>query len=262
MALNQKIDGIRAFWQFDNPWQLAFNRLFFPGEKIGIYRYKGLEIMVDRSLEEVAIINEVFASPAYTQFFPHLDLNGPLNVFDIGSNIGCFPLLINSQGFELKKLVCVEMNPKTFSRLKFNIERNLDSDLELVNGAVCGDNRQIEVALGEGSANDSIYGKGTGGKVRHVQGYTFNELFEHNFGGSPVDLCKMDIEGAEFEVFAKPGHELIKNCRNLLIEIHHNTSAGRSRDLVRGPLTDLGFTELHGENKNGDGHNLHLFTRQ
>jgi FkbM family methyltransferase len=257
MGIANKVNGIKEIWQFDNRWQLLMSRLFFTGEKINIYRYKGLEILVDHSAGDANGAREVLTSPMYRQYLGQMELQGPLNVLDIGSNNGGFPLLLRSEGLSLKKLACVEMNAKTFSRLRFNVERNFDCEADLVNGAVCGHHQMLEVTLGEGGAGDSLYEKSADGRTLQVQGYTFDEIFEASFGSETVDLCKIDIEGAEFEVFTNPGHESIEKCRYLLMEIHERR--GEFREIIRGKLAGHVFTEIAGENKNDKNDHVHFF---
>lgn len=262
MNFSNKIDGFRALWQFDNRWELIFSRIFNSNKNISIYRYKGLEVMVDRSAGEAAITGEVIASPMYRKFFAEMNFSGPINVLDVGSNNGSFPLAILADGHEIKKLVCVEMNPSTFARLRHNVEHNFKGDAKLINGAVCGEHREIEVALGAGGADDSIYVNNSDGETRRIQGYTLDEICDAEFNGEDIDLCKLDIEGAEFEVLKNPGHEYLKKCRNLLIEIHHHVPTDRIRPVAVQQLRELGFVELYGENKNDENQNyVHFFRR-
>jgi FkbM family methyltransferase len=257
MSLANKVNGLRELWQFDNRWHLIFSRLFFPHEKINIYRYKGLEILTDHSAGDANGAREVLTTPMYRQYLAQMDLNGPLNVLDIGSNNGGFPLLLRSEGLAFKKLTCVEMNPKTFSRLRFNVERNFECEAELINGAVCGQRQVLEVQLGEGSAGDSLYEKTQGGRTREIQGYVFDEIFTRGFGDEIVDLCKIDIEGAEFEIFNFPGHQKIKKCRYILMEIHERR--GEFRESIRRKLSEYGFTEIDGAGKDDAMDHVHFF---
>jgi FkbM family methyltransferase len=260
MGLTNKINGIKEIWQFDNRWQLVFTRLFFPGEKINIYRYKGLEILEDHFAGDANGARALLTSPMYRQYLAEMELRAPLNVIDMGANNGGFPVLLKSEGLEIKKLVCVEMNPNTFSRLRFNIERNFECEQKLINGAVCGEHRTIDVALSEGSTRHNIYERNSNGQALQVQGYTFDEIFASAFGEEIVDLCKIDIEGAEFEVFSGPEHRSIIKCRYLLMEIHEKW--GGSRENVRNRLNELGFREIDGESKNDENFYVHFFVNK
>jgi FkbM family methyltransferase len=261
MGLSNKLDGIKKLWQFDNRWQLILARLFFPREKLNTYRYKGLEVLVDHVVGDASIARDVLATPMYRQYLDEMNLPPKLNILDLGANIGCFPLLLRSEEFHFNKLACVELNPKTFSRLRFNMERNLGGQAQLLNGALCGKSGPVEITLGEGGAFDSIYRGEPGGNTYQLSGYTFDEIYQRFFGEEDVDICKIDVEYAEFEVFANPGHDLIKKCRNILIEIHHEKD--KPRDIVRNKITALGFREIDPDSKEHPiNHYVHFFSRQ
>lgn len=258
MGIINKIRGIREIWQFDNRWELIGDRLFRPKKNESIYRIKDLEILVDHAAGDANGAREILTSNMYRQFLPLLDLDNPINVLDIGANNGGFPLLLKLEEVEIGRLVSVEFNPATFKRLKINIESNFDADFELVNAAVCGENRSIPVSAEMSGTADSIYSDGQAESDDTVEGLTFDELFARTFGEEAVDVCKIDIEGAEFEVFANPGCDSIKRCRNLIIEIHHSPET--PRQIIIDKLEQLGFEELNGDNKRQEGlHFVHFF---
>lgn len=262
MSFSNKIRGLKEIWQFDNRWQLFVSRILFSNENINIYRYKGLEILIDHSAGDANGAREVLTTPMYRQFLPEMKLPSKIKVLDLGANNGGFPLLLKAEEFEIEKLVCVEFNPNTFSRLQFNIQRNFNTDYKGLNVAVCGEKSRIEVSLGNGSTSDSIYKNGTkNGKFINIEGLTFDQIFRNNFGEEIVDICKMDVEGAEFDIFAKENHNSITKCRNLLIEIHHEKEKPREEIIEK--LGELGFIEKNGENKNEPNlHYVHFFVNK
>ena len=104
--------------------------------------------------------------------------------------------------FQFNKLACVELNPRTFSRMRFNVERNADCEFIPINAAVCGQNKLLSVMLGKGGTADSIYAPTISNETPcRVEGRTFDSIYDDTFGDRTVDLCKIDIEGAEFEMF-------------------------------------------------------------
>jgi Methyltransferase FkbM domain len=94
-----------------------------------------------------------------------------------------------------------------------------------------------------------------------VQGVCFNDIFNQNFADEEVDICKIDIEGAEFEILLSENHSKITNCKHILMEIHHEND--RDREIVRDKLKELGFIEKDGENKNEHNkHYVHFFINE
>lgn len=259
MSISNKIRGLKEIWGFDNHWYLALTRFLFPNETVNIYRYNGLEILIDHSAGDANGAREVLTSDMYRQYLPLMKLTENVNVFDLGANNGGFPLLLKSQGVQIKKNVSVELNPNTFSRLKFNLERNFDAQAIALNAGVCGTPREIEIKLGIGSVADSIYENSPENKSHSfiIQGKTFDEIYREYFGQENVDVCKMDIEGAEFEVFNNGTCEKLKNCRYLLMEIHHDKN--KRRELIQKELKEMGFEEFDAETKIGEINYVHFF---
>lgn len=259
MSISNKIKGLKEIWHFENHWYLAITKFFFPKEEISIYRYKGLKVLIDHSAGDANGAREILTSDMYRMYLNELKLDGKINVLDLGANNGGFPLLLESEGFELNKIVCVELNPNTFSRLRFNLEANFDANVKAINCAVCGTSRELEINLGSGGASDNIYQTQNlaNSKTYKVKGKTFNQIYDENFGNESVDICKMDIEGAEFELFDNENSSKIKNCKYLLIEIHHEKD--RRREPVLKKLSELNFKEISGEDKKEEKHYVHFF---
>ncbi len=245
--------------QFDNRAYLFACRLLFPQKTRLIYKYKGLEFETDHAAGDATGAREVLTTPMYRQYLPRMRLVGPLNVLDIGGNNGGFPLLLASEGFDIERVVSVELNPKTYGRLKANLERNFGSRAQALNLAVCVDDRDIPFTEGPGSVSDNIYttAAGVDRYSTTIRGVSLDSLIESTFGGERIDVCKIDIEGAEFEIFSTNNHTRIAQCRYLLIEIHHEPSRDRASVIAR--ITATGFVEINGEEKVGNSHFVHLF---
>lgn len=259
MGIATKLKAFRAMRQMENGWQLILNRVLFPWEEVQICRFKGLEFISDLSGGDANGAREVLTSDEYRRFFGSMDLKGPLNVLDIGSNNGGFPLLLASEGYEFQELVCVEFNPQTAARLRFNMDRNFPGAAATVNAAICGRAREIRIANTKGGTSENIYSEaGEGGGAR-VEGMTPDVLVETHFGDAAIDLCKMDIEGAEFEVFEAGAFGRLRQCRYFLIEIHHYPETPRAEVVER--VEEIGFRQLEPVPPDDEGHYVHLFER-
>ncbi|MGB4990616.1 MAG: FkbM family methyltransferase [Pyrinomonadaceae bacterium] len=206
-----------------------------------MYRYKGLDILVDHAGGDANGAREVLTSPMYSRFFERMQLEGPLNILDLGASNGGFPLLLAASGLRLDRVVSVEFNPRTFTRLHFNLTRNLDCVVIPVNAALCGKSRSLRVTVGTGGVSDSIYNSSEGNDVREyeIEGVSFDDLFQRYFEKKIVDICKIDVEGAEFEVFENTNYQSLKNCRYLIMEIHERN--GRRADEILPVVKAAGF---------------------
>ena len=241
MSLKNKIRGLKEIWQFENRLPLILTRTLFPRQRLYVCRYKVVEFLTDVEGGDANGARQVLTSPMYLRFLPQMELRGPVNVLDIGANNGGFPLMLIANGVALKKVVSVELNPNTFQRLRFNLARNLNCEVVAMNAAVCGEARQLEVSLGAGSSGDSIYRRSDVSieNAYQIEGITFDEVYERHFKDETVDICKIDIEGAEFEIFSQPYHRSLGNCRYLIMEIHDGD--GRSADSILSAIELLGF---------------------
>ena len=251
-VLARRFGGLRAVWPFDNRWQLILARTLFRRTGLAVYRMKGREILVDHRGGDENGTRLCLASDMYKKYLKVMKFSGPINVLDLGANGGGFPLMLVLAGVPLKRVVCVEMNPQTFTRLQFNIARNVQGDHRVINAAVCGARRTFDLVLGSGSTGDSLYtpsvaSKGEAARSRYsIAGLTLDDVLREEFDGAgTVDLCKMDVEGAEYEILFSPSHSLIKKIRYLIIEIHQNHSRTKEELLTR--LAALGFAEISDE---------------
>lgn len=230
MFLSSKIQGLREMFAFDNCWQLVLSRLLFRDTSLIVYRIKDCEFLVNQYAGDVNGIRTVLTTRMYSQFFDQLAgvRNKPLNVFDLGSHVGGFPILLHLHGFNINRLACVELNPATYTRMCFNIANNLKCEFVPVNGAVCGERTQFSLSLGQGSTSDSIYptedGRQNSSRLSPctVEGWTLDELFNQAFPNNDViDICKIDVESAEYDVFLGSwSHETIRRCAYVVMEIH------------------------------------------
>lgn len=222
VSLTTKLRGLKEVWAFDNRLWLTVTKSLFCREQLHVYRYKGMDILVDHASGDANGAREVLTSPMYSRFFDKMQLSGPLNLLDIGGSNGGFPLLFAANGFDLQKVVSVELNPRTHTRLHFNLHRNLDCEVIVINAAVCGESRTIKLRLGPGGVSDSILAETEpdNGREYEIQGMTFDDLYSTYFDQKLVDVCKIDVEGAEFEILLSPDHRSLAKCRYLMIEIH------------------------------------------
>lgn len=150
-----------------------------------------------------------------------IDINFPKNVkivLDLGANIGV-SVAVFRKFFPDAKIIAVEMNKANYSLLKQATAN--DKKVELVNGAIWSDSRVIdEIDTGEGEWAYRVGEREHAGTIiGKVPAYTFNQLFGmHHL--VRVDVCKMDIEGAEKEVLESSWRDIFKVTKLLIVEVH------------------------------------------
>ena len=245
MPLSTKLRGLQEVWQFDNRWWLIFTKTLFRHERLHVYRYQNLEILLDHQAGDANGAREILTTPMYRRYLPLMQLSSSVNVLDLGANTGGFSLLLHSEKVDLKKVAAVEFNPHTFARLQFNLRRNLTCEVAVLNAALCGAQREFLVPNRAGGTSDNIYLASSDEPAEQktlIRGLTFDQICREQFGDETIDVCKMDVEGAEFEVFAESAeHQRLAQCRYLIIEIHEYNQR-RAAEVI--PIIEnFGFVE-------------------
>jgi FkbM family methyltransferase len=154
-------------------------------------------------------------------------------VLDCGANIGVASIWIKRQ-YPRARITAFEADPAIFTVLQRNLQRNNFTDIEAVHAAVWRDAQPITFRS-EGTDSGAIdqVAANTPGTVCQVPAV---RLRDYLWNGAPVDLLKLDIEGAEGEVLAD-AVDALDRVRAIHLEVH-DFDAGRR--LLPGCLDLLG----------------------
>lgn len=240
--------GLEAVFAFDNWPMLLLGRVFDRKTGFVAYRKKGFDILVDHRGGDQCGTRMCIATDTYSKYLPSFNLSGPVRVLDLGANGGGFPLMLRIEGVELARIVCVEMNPLTYRRLQVNLTTNLGPAAVAINAAVCGtQGSEIPIKPSRGGTGDSMYHDRDESSVPQVlvPTTTFQALYDQYFRNEFVDICKVDIEGAEFDMFASSADELVGKIKYLIMELHYFYDQGpaKAKVLIE-RLTALGFLDI------------------
>ena len=236
--LQDKLSGLRELFFFDNWAHLLATRLLWSCHPLVVYRLGKLEFLVDHAGGDQNGTRACLTSGMYAQALEGLPKTKPLNVLDLGANGGGFVLNLLAKEFTLGSTMCVEMNPNTFSRLHFNVMRNLPGHKTVLNAAAWSDSKPLTVSVGNGGTGDRVNAN-TGAETVEIQARTLDSLIEEGFGEQEIDLCKIDIEGAEFDVLLSPYASRLRQVKRLVMEIHPHARHQAQELLER--LSILGF---------------------
>ena len=254
--LTNVLNGLRAITRFDMvPFMLCQRVL---GRRLGwtIYKKGRLKFLVDHLADDQNGTRDCIISPMYRELFGQMQLPRQLRLLDLGANGGGFPLLCLDLGFELAALTCVEANPFTHARLCLNIRQNIGLRAKILNVAVGGHPRELKLSFPAGGTGFSIYGAVNGAEEEAcIQVLTLDEIMRLGFDDQSVDLCKMDVEGAEYETLLEVPADSLRRIHHLIIEIHPAESA--KQDALRRKLESHGFEHIRASSTCAD---VHLFS--
>jgi len=166
----------------------------------------------------------------YTQFFVDGIYNGffagsrVYSVIDIGANVGLFTEWVLDRFGSDTRVISVEPNRSAANA--FRRIHSMRSNVSLEEIAIWKESgSEIEMMVNpENTLISSLEGSGTGySESQKVQTKTLLDLLADN-GLDNVDLLKIDVEGAEYEIFEAITSQDLRKFKHLLIEFHNNTN--------------------------------------
>lgn len=219
--LRSKAAAIGETMKFDNRWQLLVEELT-SRRSLRVYRLGSIEAVADHATgDHLGGIRGALASDEYRSLLKGIDLATVRNVLDLGAHIGAFPLLLKLLGAPLGNVICVEPNPRSLAKLRFNLEHNR-IPAKVVNAAVSDRIGEATLHAGTTSTGFSLLADHPN-RVQDsftVATTTLQALIADHFPTGAVDLCKMDIEGAEFGIMEKAPTGVLQKCRRVICEVH------------------------------------------
>ena len=138
---------------------------------------------------------------------------------DIGANIGSVSLYVDSfnkfrEDANKIKVYSIEPEPHNFFLLKENIKNNPTENITVVNNAIWYEQKNVFITNRGG--NSSIVDGGLTESVE-VLAITIQDLVER-YGIDEIDVMKIDIEGAEFDLIINTPPEILSKIRYLTLE--------------------------------------------
>lgn len=251
-TVRNKVNGALAILKFDNWLSIFIDRLFFRTPAL-VYSLGGRPVLIDHVGGDCGGTRDVLVSGMYEPFLSAIGPRVLRHVVDIGANGGGFALCLLLRGEPLRRLVCIEMNPNTFTRLQYNVVRNkIGVERYCINAAISAEAGYLDLRLGEGSAGDSLAHAlvAAEGECFKIPAITLRQAIDSYFPDDEIDLCKIDIEGGEYSMLKGADEATFAKIRYVLIELHS------TRDYCKGDgvqmILALGFRELKVECKHGD----------
>lgn len=178
--------------------------------------------------------------PVYDQIFLRQEYDfdvkrTPKIIVDAGANIGLASIYFSNK-FPDAKIIAIEPEKSNLEVLKRNIAPY--GNVILVCGALWHENTRVNLVdpcIGKWGfmtqAQDDADER-YGGFVHEVQGMTVDTIMKEQ-GIDHIDILKIDIEGAEKEVFEDPS-SWIEKVDTLIIELHERIKPGCNRSFYSG----------------------------
>jgi FkbM family methyltransferase len=175
---------------------------------------------------DVALCREIFLNEVYDSGFPP----APRVVVDAGANIGLSTVFFANK-FPQAEIVAIEPEPSNFAMLRDNVAPY--PNVTPVQAALWKEDRELNLFdTGEGQTTFQVRpGEASpregNSRPNRVQGITLQKLMA-NHDLSHIDLLKMDIEGAEKDIF-EHSQPWIDDVEIIAVEFHDWIHDGSSQ---------------------------------
>jgi FkbM family methyltransferase len=179
---------------------------------------------------------------AYYEYMIPFNAN-PRLIVDAGANIGLTTLYFSNK-FPRTKIIAIEPEPSNYDLLVRNC--SWMTNVTLWHAAVWSKDISLEIANPEAEKwaftvkPNSLNGSG-------IKALTIPQILAQS-GHDTIDILKLDIEGAERELFRDGCEEWLPRVKMIIIELHDRHAPGCSR-AVYSKLCQAPFRqEIRGEN--------------
>lgn len=183
----------------------------------------GKMVMLRCYSSDTKVFNQVIENEEYKsvmQMYRQLFSETPRHIFDCGANIGLASIYFH-QHYPEAYFTVIEPFPENVSIIKSNFESCAIKNFLLLEGGVWNSNARLSINREfrdgkEWSVSLSAAENGGG----DIKGYSLADLVEQS--ANPVDILKVDIEGAEKLLFEEPVYakRFLSNVKCIAIEIH------------------------------------------
>lgn len=164
------------------------------------------------------LFKEIFLSKEY--YFKTQNKNP--KIIDCGANIG-MSILYFKFLYPNCSIIAFEPNPMAFLLLKKNIIQNNLIDVELKNVCLSDREESIEFFTGENLLTASNLRERGGESKLNIQAVRLSDYITDN-----IDLIKIDVEGAEFEILGDLiSTKKINFSERYIIEYHHRMNSNK-----------------------------------
>jgi len=183
---------------------------------------------------EVAALWTVFVGGEYGDWLP---ASSPSVIVDAGANVGSASLWFRER-FPEATVIAVEPNPTAFERLRRNLGH--EPNVHLINAALGGQDGRATFALASATSLQGRLQEQPPGDAFEVDVISVATIRERYAAGGEIDLLKLNIEGAEWQVLGEP----LTGVGTIVMEIHEPVPEERDPDGVLTEIADREGFEL------------------
>jgi FkbM family methyltransferase len=191
----------------------------------------GKKIIVNDSCTLLCDLDEILEKEIY-KF--ETESSVPL-IIDCGANIGISTIYFKRL-YPKAKIIAFEPDPVLFSMLSKNISNFSFENIEIHQAAIWTNDHGVSF-LQEGGHSGKVLELGGHDNKISVSSFQLKKIL--NFFES-IDMLKIDIEGAEFDVLFDCG-EYLSKCKNVFVEYHSDMNKKQKLHNILELMCDIGY---------------------
>lgn len=171
----------------------------------------------------------------------------PRFIIDGGANVGYASIYFANVYSEVEKIVAIEPEIENFEILKMNLQYY--PQIECLRAGLWKSNTTLSVEESDFHSENSFVTSENPETKNSVQGITIGKIFRES-GLDFIDILKLDVEGAEKEIFSDEGNyqEWLPYVKVLIIELHDRMKRGCSHNFFKAVSEYESFLLLNNEN--------------
>jgi FkbM family methyltransferase len=232
-------------------WKLASSSL------LGRFRFRFLErsgidrvslqvgsdevtVALRRHTDDAGVLMQVFHYGEYDTNL--IDWRSVRTVVDAGANIGLSSVLFGRRA-PGARILAIEPEPTNLELLRQNLLELNGLDAQILPAALWPERQELTLQIRDASVSHSVLAGGAEAAPRGLAVDTVTPaMLLDCLQGADIDLFKIDIEGAERDIFTHPSlGQWIRSVRYLLIECHSHFGFGASPREIEMALEPHGF---------------------
>lgn len=237
-----KLNKLRKYIKLLGIPQGLYIRLMFGIKKTGLIRIK---------LKENAIFARAGTTDPYgfSQIFICEEYKLPLKlrpklIIDCGANAG-YASYYFSEKYPKAKIIAIEPEESNFKILKKNLANK--KNIQLIKSAIWSKDTHLRIRNPDSQKWSFQVEEINNMEKNSLKSITINDIL-NNSNHTEIDILKLDIEGAEKQIFSKNFKPWLSKTKVIIIEFHERYSPG-CKKVVYDKIKNYNFKSFHiGEN--------------
>lgn len=206
---------------------LVHKALIKPYQNGQIIQYDDNHYILRPKSSDYAVFTEVMIQQEYGPVLDFIDREKQTStirtILDVGSNVGYTSLLFMRK-FPQSRIFALEPERQNYNALQANIKAN-QAETRIVSFNLAAWSHADELSLSPFRDNREwsfSFAPASLGAIK-VKAFPLADIVHHT-GAETIDLCKIDIEGAEREIFLNDKRigDFLSRVRYLVMEVHRD----------------------------------------